>query len=85
LDKKISSRSLVVFSLGGSLLFYMISNLGVWILSDIYEKNLIGLFNCYVLALPFLKNSILSTILFVYLSYWSHIRFVDFKKIKVKI
>lgn len=85
LDKKISSRNLVAFSLGGSLLFYLISNLGVWILSDVYEKNLIGLFNCYVLALPFLKNSILSTIFFSYLSYWSHIRFVDFKKIGVKV
>ncbi len=48
--------------------FFLISNFGVWLLSGMYEKNISGLINCYIVAIPFLKNTIISTIFFSYLS-----------------
>ena len=41
----------------GSLSFFVITNFGVWLLS--YPKNLTGLLECYTLAIPFFRNSLL--------------------------
>ncbi len=51
-------------ALSGSLLFFLVSNFGVWIHSTVYPKSMTGLVECYTLALPFLRNSILSNLLF---------------------
>lgn len=47
----------------GALIFYLISNLGVW-LGGSYGYTLIGFFSCYILALPFFGYTILSTLFF---------------------
>ena len=44
----------------GSLLFFVISNFGVWFLGNLYTPDLNGLINCYILAIPFFKNTIIS-------------------------
>ncbi len=46
-------------SLADSLLFYFISNFGVWLTTGMYEKSLKGLTMCYVAAIPFLGYRIL--------------------------
>ena len=53
----------ILGSLIGALLFYLITNFGVWSLGS-YGYNLQGLINCYVLAIPFFGNTIFSTIIF---------------------
>lgn len=45
-------------------LFYLITNLGVWALQDMYPHTLDGLMVCYAAALPFLGNSIAGDVLF---------------------
>lgn len=45
-------------SLVGSLLFFLISNFGVWFSSAMYEKSFLGLTQCLVAGLPFLENQI---------------------------
>lgn len=45
-------------------LFYLITNLGVWALQDMYPHTLDGLMTCYAAALPFLGNSIAGDVLF---------------------
>lgn len=47
-----------------SLIFFITSNFGVWILSNWYPKSFTGLLMCYEAALPFFRNTILSTLLF---------------------
>ena len=51
-------------TLGGSLLFYLVTNLGVFLYQDMYEKSLSGLFQCYGMALPFFRNSLLGDLFF---------------------
>ena len=63
---KIKLQNLFIFGFLGSVIFFLISNFGVWILSGMYEKNLNGLAYCYFLALPFFVNTMLSTIIFTY-------------------
>ena len=45
-------------------LFFILSNLGVWILTNTYNHNFSGLIDCYIMGLPFLQNSILSSLVF---------------------
>ena len=47
-----------------SLIFFIISNFGVWTTGTFYEPNLKGLIYCYIMAIPFFTNTLLSTILF---------------------
>jgi hypothetical protein len=47
-----------------SLLFFLISNFGVWL--NWYPHNLTGLFDCYTLALPFYQNTLMGDLFFGY-------------------
>jgi len=66
INKKIKLKNLFIFSFVGSLIFFLVSNLGVWILTDMYNKNINGLMYCYIAAIPFFKNTLFSTIIFSY-------------------
>ena len=67
---QINYKNLFIFGFFGSLIFYLVSNFGVWIVSDMYEKNLTGLINCYLLAIPFFINTLLSTIFYSYTAFF---------------
>lgn len=45
-------------TLAASLMFFLVTNFGVWSLSSIYPHNAAGLVACYTAALPFFQNSI---------------------------
>tara|TARA_B100002019_G_scaffold163111_1_gene140675 strand:- start:2 stop:481 length:480 start_codon:yes stop_codon:yes gene_type:complete len=47
----------------GSLLFYIISNFGVWSFGS-YGYTIEGLMLCYIAAIPFYTNTLLSTIIY---------------------
>ena len=56
--------SRIVLSLFGATSFFIISNFGVWIGSSFYETNVQGLMKCYVMAISFFTNTLISTFLF---------------------
>ena len=46
-------------SLAGSLLFFIVTNFGVWISSQVsYPHTFAGLTECYVAAIPFFRNTL---------------------------
>ena len=47
----------------GAVIFFMITNFGVWSLGS-YGYSVKGILECYILAIPFFTNSIISTIFF---------------------
>ena len=61
---KISSSKVALASLSGSTLFYLISNFGVWAYSPMYAKTLVGLIQCYSLALPFYGTSLIGDLIY---------------------
>ena len=67
---KFNSKRLFIYGFAGSLIFYLLSNFGVWFLGNIYSKDINGLINCYFMAIPFFKNTLLSTLIFSYLGYF---------------
>ena len=43
--------------LASSVLFFAITNFGVWAFSSLYPKTMAGLVACYVAAIPFFENT----------------------------
>lgn len=50
--------------LGGAFLFFVVSNMGVWVASGMYPHTAAGLTDCFVAALPFFRMTLLSDIFF---------------------
>jgi hypothetical protein len=46
-----------------SLIFFVVTNLGVWAFSGMYPVTFDGLVACYVAALPFLQQTVISDLL----------------------
>ena len=60
---KSNGSNIVKFSFFGPIVFFIVSNFGVWFMGG-YPKNLEGLVTCYTMAIPFFKNTLSSTIIF---------------------
>ena len=67
LRKKISPITIGLGSLSGSVLFFIITNFGVWATSSMYEKSIQGIMYCYYMGLPFFRNTILGDIFYTVL------------------
>ncbi len=57
--------SLIIKSVCASLLFFAVSNFGVWWSDVLYAKSLAGLISCYLAAIPFLANQITGDLVYV--------------------
>jgi len=61
--KKRSSFSTILGSgLVSSIIFFVMTNFGVWVLSSMYPKTVLGLMSCYVAAIPFFHNTVIATV-----------------------
>jgi hypothetical protein len=54
---------IITSSMASSVIFYIISNFGVWLMGW-YPRNLSGLINCYVMGLPFLRDFTMATLFY---------------------
>jgi hypothetical protein len=61
MQKKTSTIKVISFSLVSSLLFFVVSNFGVWLMGW-YPRTAEGLVQCYIMALPFLRDFTASTL-----------------------
>ncbi len=51
-------------ALAGSLVFFALTNLAVWLMDGMYPMTLGGLAACYMAALPFLQNTVVGDLVF---------------------
>ena len=68
---KSSVLNVLLYSVLSSFVFFLLTNFGVWI-SGGYTYSFEGLVLCYVMAIPFFKNTLISTILFSSIFYSLH-------------
>jgi hypothetical protein len=61
---KYSWTRLAFMSLAASSIFFVTTNLGVWLVGGLYPQNIFGLSECFVAALPFFGNQLSGDILF---------------------
>lgn len=59
-----SILSVGLMSTLSAVIFFVISNLGVWACADYYTKDLPGLSACFIAALPFFVNTLMSSYLY---------------------
>jgi Family of unknown function (DUF6580) len=48
----------------GSIIFFILTNFSVWALTSFYPKSISGIIECYSLAIPFFRNTLLSGLIF---------------------
>ena len=49
---------ILLASFGGSILFFVLSNFGVFLFENMYPKSWAGLAECFEMTLPFFRNSL---------------------------
>ena len=52
-------------SLFGAIIFFVLTNFAVWAFTPWYAKTISGLIQCYLMALPFFKNTLLGDLFYV--------------------
>lgn len=62
--KKVNVQNVVLASLTASISFFIITNFGVWAFGTMYPKNIAGLIECYIAAIPFIQNTLIGDLFF---------------------
>ena len=53
-------------AIAASVLFFVVTNFGVWVQGDLYPRTLEGLVRCYVMAIPFFRNTLAGDALYTF-------------------
>ena len=68
---RVNLKNVLLASVGAALVHYMVTDFGVWLGGGLdlttgkpFTRDWQGFINCYLLALPYLKNMLLSTLLY---------------------
>ena len=64
LKNKVNIINCILGCASGSILFFIITNFGVWISSSYYPKTIEGILTCYTMAIPFFVNTLTSSLLY---------------------
>ncbi|MCK5002302.1 MAG: hypothetical protein KAJ92_01345 [Gammaproteobacteria bacterium] len=65
MQKKITANRVAASAVGATLLFFIITNFGAWMMSSgLYPMDAAGLMQAYVAGIPFLQNSLLGNLAF---------------------
>lgn len=65
-------KNIFGMSLVSSLIFFIITNLGVWLVSSLYPFTMAGLTACFILAIPFFKSTLLSTLFYAFVLFYGY-------------
>lgn len=72
IKKHKSVQSIIFASLASSILFFVITNFGVWLVGSLYPKTVQGLILCYAYALPFFRNTLVGDLFYTGLFFGSY-------------
>ncbi|HRI48353.1 MAG TPA: hypothetical protein PK559_14705 [Ignavibacteriaceae bacterium] len=64
LQNRIKFRTVFAASLVSSILFFAVTNFGVWLMGLYYPTNLAGLAQSYLAAIPFFQNAIMGDLFY---------------------
>jgi len=64
MQKKITANRVAATAVASTLLFFIITNFGAWMMNGMYPMNAGGLMQAYVAGIPFLQNSLLGNLAF---------------------
>lgn len=64
ISRRRSAPMIAGAAVAGSVLFYVLTNFGTWLSTDLYPKTIEGLAACYVAAIPFFQNTLAGDLVF---------------------
>jgi len=64
LSKNLTVLKVVGGALASAILFYILTNFAVWMITPQYTKDFAGLITCYAAAIPFFYNGILGDLFY---------------------
>jgi len=76
-----------------AIIFFFITNFAVWVFAPWYAKTFSGLVQCYIMAIPFFKNTLLGNLFYVVVFFgayeavevWIKKRFAILKEVPVLV
>jgi hypothetical protein len=68
--------TITVTAVSSSLLFFVVSNFGVWLFDGLYPRNAQGLVACYTAALPFFQGTLVGDLVYT-LSFFGLFRLAE--------
>ena len=63
-ESEVPVKESLGFAFIGALIFFFVSNFGVWATQSFYAPNLSGLISCFIAGLPFFERSLLGDLMF---------------------
>lgn len=72
LKQNASGYKLLGATLFSSVLFFLITNFGVWAITDMYTKTASGLMQSYLMALPFFRNTVIADLLYTFTLFYGY-------------
>lgn len=64
LKNRVNFTNVLLASLSASVFFYLITNLGVFLSTNLYPKTATGLLECFMMAIPFFRNTLLGDLFY---------------------
>lgn len=64
--KQLNVKTIILSGLTSSVVFFLITNFGSWMTIEMYEKSFSGLLQSYIMGIPFFHNTLLSTIIYLF-------------------
>jgi hypothetical protein len=65
-------KNLAITGFTGSVIFFIITNFSVWLSDGLYPLTTAGLIECYVMAIPFFHNTLISTLTFLAILFFGY-------------
>lgn len=65
-------KNFAITGFTGSLIFFIITNFSVWLGGSLYPLTIDGIIQCYIMAIPFFHNTLISTILFLTILFFGY-------------
>ncbi len=56
---------MLALGIGSSIFFFLYTNFGWWLATNMYPHTWDGLIQCYIMGLPFFKNNLIGNLIFV--------------------
>lgn len=63
---------LLLAALSSSILFFVTTNFGVWLVGDWYPKTINGLIESYVMVIPFFRNTVLGDLIYSFSFFYGY-------------
>jgi hypothetical protein len=69
--RKFSAKNLLFTSLTASVLFFLVSNFGVWASGGLYPPTVAGITACYAAAVPFFRNTLAGDLVYSFMIFYA--------------